>query len=98
MAPLLKVRTVTAGVTLRRGDSIETWQAAIAGATSFCAAASKQFTECGFEVQTTRISTNSFEEYIDASDVPAALDAFRAIDAELVRVGAQAAPPDARPT
>jgi len=86
-APLLKIRTVTAGITLRRGENIETWRAALEGAATFCAAASHRLTEAGFKVQTTRISTNPFEEYVDAADAPAALDTFRAIDAELCRLG-----------
>lgn len=84
--PLLKVRTVTAGVTLKRGRADE-WPRQLAAAAAFNAAAAERYAAAGFEVQTTRISTNSFEEYVDVSDAAAALEAFKAIDAELVRLG-----------
>jgi hypothetical protein len=87
LAPLLKVRTVTAGITLRRGEPMEAWTADIESAAAFCSAASQRLAAAGFEVQTTRISTNSFEEYVDVTDAAGALDSFRAIDAQLCRLG-----------
>ena len=82
MTPLLKVRTVTVGVTLERGKSSE-WPAQLKAAADFNKAATEALTSAGFEVQTTRISTNSFEEYIDCADKSAALESFRYIDAEV---------------
>jgi len=82
---LLKVRTVTTGITLARGDPIDLSPIGIAA--RFNEAASKRLSEAGFEVQTTRLSTNSFEEYVDVSDTTSALSCFRAIDAECVRLG-----------
>ena len=49
-APLLKVRTVTVGITLQRGEPFEVWRAALESAASFCAAASKLLLAAGFEV------------------------------------------------
>jgi len=86
-APLLKVRTVTVGITLRRGETMDVWRAAIESAAAFGLAASQRLAAAGFEVQTTRISTNPFEEYVGVADAAGALDSFRAIDAELCRLG-----------
>ncbi|CAE8641591.1 unnamed protein product [Polarella glacialis] len=85
-APLLKVRTVTVGITLER-EHPEKWPLLIERAAAFNAAATARLTAAGFEVQTTRVSTNSFESYLDATDSAALLEGFRRIDAELVRHG-----------
>ena len=84
--PLLKVRTVTTGVTLQPGSPLDL--SALAAAAKFNAAAAARLTAAGFEVQTTRVATNSFEEYIGdvASNPGGALEAFRRLDAELVRL------------
>ena len=84
--PLLKVRTITVGITLEPDQPFGIWSKAIEGASKVCSAASKRFSEAGFEVQTTRISTNPFEEWIDVTDAPGALHTFRAIDEELRRL------------
>lgn len=84
--PLLKVRTVTTGITLSR--DAESWPDAIARAAAFNAVAKQRLESAGFEVQTTRIATNSFEEYVDASDGAAALAALRSLDGLLVSHGA----------
>ena len=85
-APLLKVRTVTTGITLERSTP-SAWAAQITKAAEFNTAAAAALTAAGFEVQTTRISTNSFEEYVDCSDRSVALEAFQKIDAVLVDLG-----------
>ena len=82
---LLKVRTVTTGVTLERGAPLNL--SPISKAAEFNAAASRRLTEAGFEVQTTRVATNSFEDYVDVSDRAAAMSTFRQIDAECVSLG-----------
>ena len=84
--PILKVRTVTVGVTLSR-DS-DSWPDAISRAAAFNAAAKQRLEDAGFEVQTTRIATNSFEEYVDASNSASAMAAFRSLDGVLVSHGA----------
>ena len=81
---LLKVRTVTTFVTLSRGTPLDL--SPIVKAVSFNAAATERLTAEGFEVQTTRVATNSFEDYIDVSDSAAALQSFRAIDDECKRL------------
>ena len=82
--PLLKIRTITAGITLYRGRA-EEWPLQIEQAAEFNAAAKRRYEAEGFEVQTTRIATNSFEDYVDVSDREAALAAFATIDATLER-------------
>jgi hypothetical protein len=81
---LIKVRTVTTFVTLSRGTPLDL--SPIVKAVSFNAAATERLTAEGFEVQTTRVATNSFEDYIDVSDSAAALQSFRAIDDECKRL------------
>ena len=86
MAPLIKVRTCTVGVCFTKGDRKQ-WLKSLESAAAFNAAATAKFTEAGFEVQTTRVATNSFEEWVDnVSDVSGTLAAFREIDAELQRL------------
>ncbi len=85
--PLLKVRTVTTGITLERGQPLDAWKAQIGRAHAFNAAAAERLTSAGFEVQTTRIATNSFEEYIDVADAPTAKAQMQSIDDELARLG-----------
>ena len=83
--PLLKIRTVTVGVTFERGNRAQ-WFEALAHAAKFNAAAEAAYTAAGFEVQTVRVATNSFEEWCDIGDADTALSAFRALDAELERL------------
>ena len=85
MAPLLKVRTVTTGITLTRAAPLDLGP--LAAAAAFNAAAKERLIAEGFEVQTTRVATNSFEEFVDMTDRTAALQCFRQIDAECVRLG-----------
>ena len=84
--PLIKVRTVTAGITFTLGEPFETRLATLEKSSKFIAAAAETFTAAGFEVQTTRIATNSFEEWCNVADATATLDALRTIDKELVRL------------
>ena len=42
---------------------------------------------CPADVSTTRIATNSFEEWCDVSDSAATLEAFRTLDSLLVELG-----------
>jgi uncharacterized protein (UPF0210 family) len=86
MPPLIKVRTCTVGVCFERGNPKQ-WVSALENAAAFNAAASEAFTEAGFEVQTTRVATQPFEEWIeDVMDVGGALATFRELDAELRRL------------
>ena len=83
----LKIRTITAGITLSRDESADVRSVTIEQAAIFLQAASKDFTSAGYEVQTTRIATNSFEEWCDVSDSAATLEAFRTLDSLLVELG-----------
>ena len=78
---------MTAFITLDVGEDAGTRREMIASAALFVKNAAEKFTAAGFEVQTTRLATNSFEMWCDAADTSAALDAFRAIDAQLVELG-----------
>ena len=84
--PLLKVRTVTTGITLARGEEAK-WVEQARAAHEFNAAAQKALEAAGFEVQSTRVSTNPFEEYVDVADAPAALESLRKLDAGLAEMG-----------
>ena len=84
--PLLKVRTCTVGICLARGDQAQ-WCRLLDQAATFNAAAAASFTAAGFEVQTTRVATNSFEEWCDVSDPAAALESFKFIDEQLQKLG-----------
>ena len=87
MPTLLKIRTVTVGISFERDEPSDVRIAALDKAAAFLAAAQKRFEDAGYEVQTTRISTNSFEEWCDVGDKVSTLRTMRAIDAELVRLG-----------
>ena len=82
---LLKVRTVTTGISLSPGLPLDL--SPLEAAAKFNQAASERLQAAGFEVQTTRVATNSFEEYCDCTDIAATLNCFRAIDAECLRLG-----------
>ena len=72
----VKIRTVTTGVVLSRGAPRPEWRTVLERAAEFNKAAVGAYEAAGFVVQTSRIATNPFEEYVDASDRVAALDAF----------------------
>jgi hypothetical protein len=57
-----KVRTITLGVELHRDDRAG-WATALASALAFLSSAKARIEGLGLAVQTTRIVTNSFEEY-----------------------------------
>ena len=82
----VKIRTVTTGVVLSRGAPRPEWRTVLERAAEFNKAAVGAYEAAGFVVQTSRIATNPFEEYVDASDRVAALDAFSFIDAVLLEV------------
>jgi len=60
------VRTVTCALNLTRDRS--TWEGALRSATEFLAAAQKRCEAAGHEVQTVRVETQPFEEYLDPAD------------------------------
>ena len=62
---LIKVRAVTRFVVLSPDAS--TWKAALVGASNFCLDLAKAYEGLGYEVQTLRIVTNPFGEYLDCT-------------------------------
>jgi len=86
MKPLLKVRTVTLGLSLLPNQP-DAWDLELARAAAFVSSARRRLEDAGYEVQTTRISSQSFESWVDVSDATAALEAFRRLDATLLRLG-----------
>lgn len=64
---LCKVRTVTTFLTLNK-DKL-TWKNEIVKASTFCNALSSKFMQDGYEVQSIRIVTNAFGEYLDTSSL-----------------------------
>lgn len=69
--PLLQVRAVTAFIVLTKDSS--TWEPNIVQAALFCNRVATAINAIGFEVQTLRIVTNSYGEYLDTSSESAAL-------------------------
>lgn len=67
---LCKVRTITAFLALSADKS--QWQLSIQQAADFCAQLSAQFIDNGYTVQSVRIVTNGFGEYLDTSNLAAA--------------------------
>ena len=72
-APLYKVRTVTIGVQLTRDDKAA-WRAVLGDAVAFLATAKARIAGLGLEVQTTRVVTNAFEDYMDCTSVDTVCD------------------------
>lgn len=83
---LLKVRTVTVGVHFVAGDRAQ-WKRSLVQAAAMNKRCSDALTALGYEVQTTRVSTNSFEEWCTDMSADKALEDFKAIDAMLVELG-----------
>ena len=73
---LPKVRTVTAFVRLDRAR----YQAQVAEALKFLRAAKDALTKAGYEVETIRITTQPFPEYIKGLSADQAMEFFRAFD------------------
>eukprot|EP00298_Acanthocystis_sp_HF-20_P009992 c18610_g1_i1.p1 GENE.c18610_g1_i1~~c18610_g1_i1.p1 ORF type:complete len:388 (+),score=152.02 c18610_g1_i1:42-1205(+) len=74
----LKIRTITTGIYMNVVD-IEKIKEAV----EFNLFARSLFEKEGFDVQTTRITTNSFEEYLDCSNVQSLLKTLEPIDSYL---------------
>src|SRR5579859_3114311 len=74
--PLPKIRTVTAFVRLNRA----TYQAQVTEALKMLRAAKDAFTKAGYEVETLRITTQPFPEYIKGLTPEQALEFFHAYD------------------
>ena len=83
---LLKVRTVTVGVFFQPNDPAQ-WRRALEQAVALNRDATAELTKLGYEVQTTRISTNSFEEWCPSLSPSCALDVFKALDKDLEELG-----------
>lgn len=64
---LCKVRTITTFLTLT--SEKKTWKTQIAKACSFCNELSEKFEESNYEVQSIRIVTNAFGEYLDVNSL-----------------------------
>ncbi len=69
---LCKVRTVTTFLTLQKDKT--TWKSEILKASGFCNDLSSKFIQNSYEVQSIRIVTNAFGEYLDISSLKTAKD------------------------
>lgn len=69
---LCKIRTITTFLTLSNDKS--TWEEELLSACSFCESVSKQFNQENYQVQSIRIVTNAFGEYLDTSSLQKAKD------------------------
>jgi uncharacterized protein (UPF0210 family) len=67
---LCKLRTITTFLSL--SPDRQTWQAEIAQASKFCAELSAKFLQQGYSVQSLRIVTNPFGEYLDTQSIDSA--------------------------
>jgi uncharacterized protein len=67
----MSVRAVTNFVVLPADSSL--WKGAVVAAAELCAAVSATFTAAGFAVQTLRIVTNPFGEYLDTTSAETAV-------------------------
>ena len=67
---LCKIRTITTFLTLSKDKS--TWEEELLKACSFCEDLSKKFNQKNYQVQSIRIVTNAFGEYLDTSSLESA--------------------------
>jgi len=67
---LCRVRTITTFLVLDKNQ--KSWKAAISKAAQFCTELTQQFEHQGYDVQSIRIVTNAFGEYLDTSSINAA--------------------------
>jgi len=86
----IKVRTVTTGVRLASGVGVDEWARVLGGVHGFNVAARAAYEAAGYEVQTVRLATNPFEEYVDCADRDAAVATFARLDGVLAALGADA--------
>ena len=78
---LCKIRTITTFITLDSNQS--NWPAAIQQANDFCQSLAKDFKKKGYTVQSIRIVTNAFAEYIDTTNLESAQKDLRTLSALL---------------
>lgn len=67
---LCKLRTITTFLVLTKDK--EKWQQEIQKASDFCLSLTRQFSEQHYQVQSIRIVTNAFAEYLDTTDLKSA--------------------------
>lgn len=67
---LCRVRTITVFLSLSQDK--ETWQPALAKAARFCGELSALFQQNGYAVQSVRVVTNPFGEYLDTTNLSTA--------------------------
>jgi uncharacterized protein (UPF0210 family) len=72
----MKIRTITTGITLKSSEDFDK----IKPLAEFNQKAKTFFEENGYQVQTTRIATNSWEEYLGASSAAEAVGQIREIE------------------
>src|SRR6478736_8914222 len=74
-----RIRTITAGVNLDSTSDLKTIESAI----DFLQKARKRFEDEGYEIQTVRIATQPFSQYLNGKSRAAALDDLKRIDGVL---------------
>jgi uncharacterized protein len=78
-----KIRTITAGINLKNTSDLERVQSAI----SFLQRVKKKFEDEGYEIQTLRIATQPFSDYLNGKTRSGALADLKRIDAVVVANG-----------
>ena len=79
-APTLRVRTVTAFVSLRRAGGAEAWEGTIARAAEVLSRARTLLEGRGFEVQTVRLATQNFASYLDLRTSTSAAEGAKSVE------------------
>ena len=80
----MRIRTITNGISIESVDDKK-----FQDASKFIKIAKDCFEEQGYEVETIRISTNSFEQYIKRSQLSDILDEFRHLNSICSELGVE---------
>ena len=75
----ISVRAITCFISLSAPHEEPGWKSTIVAAARFCADCAKRFEGAKYEVQTLRIVTNPFGEYLDCSSADSAVAGMRVI-------------------
>jgi uncharacterized protein (UPF0210 family) len=81
-ANLIAVRAITAFLVMQPDQS--TWEGVLEKAIGFCSSLSEQCVAKGYKVQSLRLITNPFGEYLDTSSAEAALAGLKTLELKLL--------------
>lgn len=81
---LIAVRAITAFIVMEKDPS--TWSRVLENAIDFCSSLSKQCVDCGYAVQSLRLITNPFGEYLDTKSAESALIGLKTLESKLLEL------------